>query len=328
VEQEQTVWGIHTRNDLLFLNNQRPIIAIGWKEMGDVSIAGKDKEKMKDKYQLTYPDAPKGAISTAVGMISRFAFEVRIGDYVVFPSKHNRMINLGVITSDYFFDASEEQYPNKREVKWLKSISRESFSQGALYEVGSALTFFTVKNYADEFLGALDKNFISKPMEDENLEQIAITAESILETTKDFVIKELSKRLKGYELEEFIANLLNAMGYKTALSKKGGDSGKDIIAYKDELPPRILVQVKSVDGNITESTLQSLKGAMSEGDYGLFVTLSNYTKNAKAYLDKQPIIKAISGSELVDLILKYYDGLDKKYQSILPLKKVYIPIAE
>ena len=46
---------------------------------------------------------------------------------------------------------------------------------------------------------------------------------------------------------------------------------------------------------------------MREGDYGLFVTLSNYTKNAKKYLDNMPIIKSINGSELVDLILKYYD---------------------
>ena len=68
------------------------------------------------------------------------------------------------------------------------------------------------------------------------------------------------------------------MGYRTILSPHGGDSGIDITAYKDELPPRIVVQVKSQDGDIKETTIQSLKGAMREGDYGLFVTLSNYTK--------------------------------------------------
>ena len=29
---------------------------------------------------------------------------------------------------------------------------------------------------------------------------------------------------------------------------------------------------------------------------------------------------------LVDLILKYYDKLDEKYQDIIPLEKVYIPV--
>ena len=103
---------------------------------------------------------------------------------------------------------------------------------------------------------------------------------------------------------------------------------EDITAYKDELPPRIVVQVKSQDSDIKETTIQSLKGAMREGDYGLFVTLSNYTKNAQKYLENAPIIRGINGTELVDLILKYYDQLSDKYRKMIPLKMVYIPIPE
>lgn len=139
-------------------------------------------------------------------------------------------------------------------------------------------------------------------------------------------MKELSRNLKGYDLEEFVANLLRAMGYRTIVSPHGGDSGIDITAYKDELPPRILVQVKSQDSDIKETTIQSLKGAMREGDYGLFVTLSSYTKNAQKYLDSTPIIRGINGSELVELVLKYYDLLDEKYRKMIPLKLVYIPV--
>ena len=140
------------------------------------------------------------------------------------------------------------------------------------------------------------------------------------------LLKELSRNLKGYALEEFVADLLRAMGYRTLVSPQGGDSGIDITAYKDELPPRILVQVKSQDSDIKETTIQSLKGAMREGDYGLFVTLSNYTKNAQKYLDSTPIIRGINGTELVDLILKYYEDLSEKYRKMIPLKMVYIPV--
>lgn len=108
--------------------------------------------------------------------------------------------------------------------------------------------------------------------------------------------------------------------------RRGGDSGIDITAYKDELPPRILVQVKSQDSAIKETTIQALKGAMREGDYGLFVTLSDYTKNAKKYLDSTPIIRGINGTELVDLILKYYEALSEKYRKMIPLKMAYIPV--
>ena len=56
------------------------------------------------------------------------------------------------------------------------------------------------------------------------------------------------------------------------------------------------------------------------------MTLSDYTKNAKKSLEEKPSIRGINGAELVDLILKYYDDLDEKYQRIIPLKMVYIPV--
>ncbi|MBR0343390.1 MAG: restriction endonuclease, partial [Oscillospiraceae bacterium] len=190
-----------------------------------------------------------------------------------------------------------------------------------------AMSFFSVKNYADEFLSALNKDFKKTlSSEDSEDESVGATAEDIVESTKDFVLKELSRQLKGYDLEGFISDLLGAMGYRTTVSAQGGDSGIDITAYKDELPPRILVQVKSQDGDIKETTIQSLKGAMREGDYGLFITLSNYTKNAQKYLDSTPIIRGINGTELVDLILKYYEQLSEKYRKMIPLKMVYIPV--
>lgn len=65
---------------------------------------------------------------------------------------------------------------------------------------------------------------------------------------------------------------------------------------------------------------------MREGDYGLFVTLADYTKNAQKYLSSVPLIKGINGTELVELILKYYEHLSDKYQRMIPLKKVYIPV--
>ena len=323
--EEKRVWGIHTLDQSLFLKEN--VIAIGWKEMGDLSCIVKSREVFKEKYIAVYPDAKKGSIATCAGMLYRFCYEVQMGDYVVFPSKNDRMINIGIVEGDYYFDAAQADYAQVRKVKWLKHLPRTAFSQGALYEIGSAMTFFTVKNYTDEFLAALEKGFQKiATMEDAEDESVGATAEDIVESTKDFILKELSRQFKGYDLEEFMADLLRAMGYRTTVSSHGGDSGVDIVAYKDELPPRIIVQVKSQDSDIKETTIQSLKGAMREGDYGLFVTLSNYTKNAQAYLNSTPIIRGINGTELVDLILKYYELLSEKYRKMIPLKMVYIPV--
>lgn len=321
------MWGIHTLDDSLFL--RKNVIGIRWKKLGDLKKIGDNRNNFKEFYSGIYKDASKGAIATAVGMLYRFVYEVKTGDYIVYPSKVDRKINIGIVESEYYFDPSEEAYPQQRKVKWLKHLPRTAFSQGALYEVGSALTFFSVKNYYDEFLAALTGESVGKIFEPEggDDETVGATADEIVESTKDFIIKQLSKNLKGYDLEDFVADLLRAMGYyNTAVSAHGGDSGVDIVVYKDELPPRILVQVKSQDGDIKEQAIQALKGAMREGDYGLFVTLSDFTKNAKKYLQNTPIIRGINGSELVDLILKYYDKLNDKYRRIIPLKMVYIPI--
>lgn len=322
--EEKRIWGIHTQDDRLFLRDK--IIAIGWNAMGDLSDIDANREAFKEKYAQVYPDAKKGNIATGAGMLYRFCHEIQIGDYVIFPSKSNREVNIGIVEGDYVYDPNQIEYVQTRKVKWLKHLPRMAFSQGALYEIGSALTLFSVKNYADEFLGALDKNFNKNYSSDSEDESVGATADDIVESTRDFILKELSRQLKGYDLESFVADLLRAMGYRTTVSAKGGDSGIDITAYKDELPPRILVQVKSTDSDIRESTIQSLKGAMREGDYGLFVTLSNYTKNAQKYLDSTPIIRGINGTELVDLILKYYKDLSDKYRKMIPLKQVYIPV--
>lgn len=326
LNEEKRIWGIHTQDDNLFLKND--VIAIGWSDMGDLGNIDANRDAFKEKYTQIYPDAKEGSIATGAGMLYRFCHEIQVGDYVVFPSKSNREVNIGVVESEYIYDSNQPEYVQTRKVKWLQHLPRMVFSQGALYEIGSAMSLFSVKNYADEFLSVLDKDFMKNYSSDSEDESVGATADDIIEGTKDFILKKLSRQLKGYDLEGFVADLLRAMGYRTTISPQGGDSGIDITAYKDELPPRILVQVKSQDGDIKETTIQSLKGAMREGDYGLFVTLSNYTKNAQKYLDSTPIIRGINGTELVELILKYYDDLSDKYRKMIPLKQVYIPIAK
>lgn len=237
-DDEKRIWGIHTKDDNMFL--QKDVIAIGWKNMGDLSKIGATREDFKKRYLEVYPEAKKGSVANGAGMLYRFAHEVQVGDYVVFPSKIDRQINIGTVESGYEYDADAAEYVQQHKVKWLKHLPRTAFSQGALYEVGSAMSFFAVKNYADEYLAALDKGFKKTTLttEGEEDESVGATADEIVESTKDFILKELSKNLKGYALEQFVADLLRAMGYRTMVSTQGGDSGIDITAYKDELPPR------------------------------------------------------------------------------------------
>lgn len=200
--QDKKIWGIHTLDDNLFLKNN--VIAIGWKDMGDLSKIKADRNDFKDEYLKKYPNAKKMSAANSVGMLYRFANEVEVGDYVVFPSKSDRKINIGVIEGEYNYNSNEVEYAHQRSVKWLKHLPRTQFSQGALYEIGSLLTFFMVKNYADEYIDILRTGTKQKIgiSDSEDNDSLGVIAEQISDTTKDYILKELSKNLKGYALED------------------------------------------------------------------------------------------------------------------------------
>lgn len=326
-------WGIHAGKtgdaDRIFLNQNHPCIAIGWELMGDLSKIKDDRETFKKKLVEAYPDTKPGAINTVAGMPYRFCYEMQIGDYVVYPSK-DKKIYIGKIVGNYEYNPSISKiYCNVRKVEWLKSLPRTSVSQGALYEIGSALSLFQVKNYVDDILKFLDTDVahtqLSVTRNDETIDDVF---ENIEDNTRDFIFKRLYTELKGFAFETFVAHILNIIGYNTRVTQKSSDGGVDIIAFKDELgiePPIIKVQVKCVESSIGAPVVQALFGNVGIGEYGLFVTLGEFTKQAKDFAKGKANLRLIEGDELVDIILRNYERIDSKYKAIIPLKNVYIP---
>lgn len=329
--QEVILWGIHAGKtgdaDTLFL--KKKYIGIGWDRMGDLGTLEPDREAFKARYAEVYPDAKPGAIPTSGGQLFRFVHEMKPGDLVVYPSKRDRQIHLGRIQGSYQYNPKlEPGYPNLRPVKWLCSVPRTQFTQGALYEIGSAMSLFQVKNYADEFIAALEGKPIAPPASQD--ETIAVVAADIEQTTHDFILKRLAQELKGHPLAQFVAQLLGAMGYRTRVSPEGPDGGIDIIAHKDELgfePPIIKVQVKSGEGNVGSPEVQALYGTVESREHGLLVSLGSFTAAARGFARNKSNLRLIDGDELVDLILQHYEELDSRYKGLIPLKRVYVPEA-
>src|SRR5438876_3825116 len=116
--------------------------------MGDLSKLRADREAFKAKVAETYPRKKPGAIPNNAGQLFRFVHEIKPGDIVVYPSKRDRQVHLGRVEGPYTYDpAKDTGYPNSRSVKWARAVPRTRFSQGALYEIGSAMRLFQVKNY-------------------------------------------------------------------------------------------------------------------------------------------------------------------------------------
>ena len=325
----ETIWGIHAgkTGDAESLFKQKNVIALGWDLVPDLSTFAADREAFKAQVQRTYPDKTLNSVANNAVQLFRFVHEMQVGDLVAFPSKREREIKIGEVTGEYIYDTSSQPaYPHRRSVKWLTSAPRTKFSQGALYEIGSAMSFFQIKNYSDEFFAILRGEEIQISVEED--ESVGVVTEEIEDNTRDFILKTLAQELKGHGFARFVAHLMNRMSYNTRISPEGPDGGVDIIAHRDELgfePPIIKVQVKSNEGNIGDPVVSALYGKVDTSEYGLLVTLGSYTKQARTFAMSKANLRLIDGEELVAFIYQHYEGFDTKYKSILPLKMVYVP---
>lgn len=331
---EQQMWGIHggRRGDANSLFLQEKCIALGWYEIGDLRKLSANREAFKREVANKYPGKKAGSIPVDAGTLFRFVYEAKIGDIVIYPSKADRHIHIGRISGEYSYEEKGEvTYPHRRSVEWLKELPRTHFSQGALYEIGSAMTLFAVKRHSDEFRAVIEGKKQSTPVAED--ETIAVVAKEIEEQTRDFVLKKLTQEFKGGSFEDFVAHLLQVMGYKTRQPKrgKGADGGVDIIAHKDELgfePPIIKVQVKSKEGTSGDPEVSALYGKCDKDEYALFVTLGGFSNQADHFARNKPNLRLISGDDLVSLILQHYEEFDSRYKGLLPLKRVYVPDPE
>lgn len=326
---EVVMWGIHVRGiegDKTL--REQNLVSIGWHEVGDLSKLAPNREAFKATVAPHFENKTRGYIINAASQMFRFTHEMKPGDWIVYRSRFDRQVYVGKVTGNYRFDQSIAfEYPNVRQVQWKGHFSPSLVSQGALHELGSALTLFQLKNYGEEFLTALEGK---APAENDQTvdETVAIVAEEIQQTTEDFILKELARHLKGHALEAFIANLLRTMGYRTVEGKRGPDEGVDIIAHRDELklePPIIKVQVKSSGSNVSRKDAQELLGCLGHGEYGLLITISGFTQQATDFVKGKSAIRLLDGEALVGLILEHYEDLEPRYKALIPLKRVYVP---
>lgn len=334
-----TMWGIHAGAtgdaDTLFL--QGNCIAIGWPLMGDLSQLPNDTAAIGQKLLQVYPSLKPGAIPVNTGQLHRFARIMQIGDLVVYPSRQDRQIHIGKVTGDYHHNSSDTNYPNQRSVTWLKQFPRSDFLQAALFEVGSAMSLFRIKNHTNNFLAVLQGQTgpavvppgnTTTPGATTDTDIATLDAASIEESTRDFILEKLATYLAGHPLATFVAHLFEVMGYRTRISPPGPDGGVDIVAYKDEfelLPPIIKVQVKSGKGSVGGPEVKQLNGCLGQSEFGILVTLSTFTSAARSNEKSIDKVRLIDGAALTDLVLLHYEALDPKYKNIVPLRRVYAP---
>ena len=338
VPQMTTLWGVHNNHPQLHVEDHG-IVSIGWDEVGDLSSLGKDREAIKARVAELYPHAKPGAIPVWAGVLYRFAFGIQVGDIIIYPYRPDRTLFFGTVLGTYEYDPSAEVQFNRRKVEWIiRDVPRTTFSQPALNEIGSAVTVFKVKNHAAEFEAFIQSatkgtnppigQDIRGQDTDTAVEQAeeAISADRIEEDTRDFILKRLLTSIGVYEFEEFVASLLETMGYRSEVTQKSADGGVDVIASRDPLglgPPVIKVQCKRTVGTIGAPEVHKLLGTLAGAQQGLFVTLGNYSAQAQQEARAKEGVRLIGGTEVVAMVLENYEQLDERWRRLLPLRRIY-----
>ena len=227
--------------------------------------------------------------------------------------------------------------PNQREVEWLGHFPRNTFSQSALNEIGSFITLFAVREHSAEFLERIglsvscgtEVSLADTPEAeiDDDSATVAVSRQAEL-TTEDFVVRQIMHKLSGYEFEEFVAHLLECMGYTARVTQRSGDGGIDVIAHRDKLgfePPILKVQCKRKTDQIGRPEVDQLLGTLGEGEYGLFITLGSFSRQSIDLERNRPKLRLIDGEQFVEVLLEQYLRLAPRYRSLIPLKQIYVP---
>ena len=325
----EAVWGLHHPGTVDFVADKT--IAISWEGIGDVSGLPDDRQPFRDLVDQTWPGMKPGRVANSAGQLYRFVHEMQPGDLVVYPNKLMKTVQIGRVAGPYSYDQSAPTFRHRRTVEWLKTdLPRPSFTQGALYEIGSALTLFRIKNHDNEFRDVLASQLPPMPT-DPAVEEVAEDqpdAQRITDFTRDHIVKAFSSELKGHPFAAFVAHLLNAMGYVTQLSPPGADGGVDIVASRDPLglePPVIKVQCKSSAGKSGAPEVQSLLGTLGSDERGLFVALGGFSPQATHVARTSPSMRLLDADQLIDLLLDHYDHLAEEARGLLPLRRVWVP---
>ena len=130
-------------------------------------------------------------------------------------------------------------------------------------------------------------------------------------------------------MEELVATVLRAMGFKAKVSPKGADRNVDVFASPDGLgltSPRIKAEVKHRNGSMGSKEIRSFIGALRDGDRGLYISTGGFTKVARYEAERANVpVQLINIDDLAHLVVDNYESFDIEGKTLIPLVKIYWP---
>ena len=335
----EIIWVVRSGERGAFVRSflEDKIIGIGWAEVGEILPSDSDGD-IHARIWDTYPYVTQGTHVAYSSQVIRFHRHMEIGDAVATYNSEERLYHVGVIRSNARYCEPSEKYPDfpgfVRDVDWQYSASRDTLSQGTRNSLGSALTVFRPSFEAST---ELRKKCLGDAQVSQNVNIAPETANPEASLfLEDFTaeaeeaISDRIANLTWQQLQELVAGILRAMGYRTKVSDPGPDRGVDVFASPDGLglqEPRIFVQVKHRRGSASATEIRSFLGGRSAGDRCLYVSTGGYTREAHYEAERSTIpLNLIAMPDLIQLLSTHYEELDSETRALVPMKRIYVPI--
>lgn len=324
------------RNGVLFDEFvENNIATIGWNELNGV----REREtlnELRERVTETWPSWHPNKIIMAAGQLFRFARKICPGDTVVTYDPSSRRYRLGTAKGNYRFDPdfNHEDGGNIIDVQWNEEVPRDDLLPRTKNSLGAISTLFKVPEHAASDLQRVAKgeSTTEETIEEigiEDTEELELTLKAVSARAGDLIADQLSQ-LSWEDMQDLVAGLLRGLGYKTQVSPKGADRGRDILASPDGFgfqDPRIIVEVKHRrDTKMGAPEIRAFLGGRQDGDKCLYVSTGGFTNEARYEADRARYpLKLMSLDDIAEALQENYEALDAHTKALVPLTRVYWP---
>lgn len=284
-----------------------------------------------------YADSSQQARAMITGQVHRFGSVMQTGDDVVTYSPEERLYHIGSVTGGCIIEdtTGDDEHDSRysRPVIWRTVASRDKLADTSKNSLGTIATLSQIGDdvFADltAAAGTSDDSPSAPAQAADNEttdddETRRITANEGIEKIKDRIVA-----LSWEDMESLVAGLLRAMGYRTTLTSKGGDQGRDVIASPDGLgltSPRIIVEVKHRGNPMGAPAVRSFIGGLHDSDKGLYVSTGGFTKEALYEAERARVpVTLLNLDQFARVFVDNYETTDLETSALLPLTRIYWP---
>lgn len=310
---------------------ERTSAGIGFPEVAEIAKPGVDRKTLLKAFLAARPGVKEQSAIAAVSQVYRFVNEINTNDLVVTYSPTNRRYLVGRVTgpATYHPEWAGQAMEISRPIEWMsQEVDRDQLSVATRNTLGSVLTFFKLSDTASEELYAIASGKPTHVPEPDDESKVVDPLNDV-ETLAFERIKDQVNQLDWEDMQELVAGILRAMGYKTQVSPKGSDLGRDILASPDGFgfeQPRIIVEVKHRRGTMGSQDIRGFLGGRHKDDRGLYVSTGGFTKDARYEADRSSVPLTLwTLEELTKALTDNYEGTDSRTKSLIALRTFYFP---